>query len=463
VMGEETGRLRKTKGEAVFRGQVNLNRKKAIKIINKENVKLKDIDRFRKEVKLMKETDHPNIVRLYETFEDGHDIYLILELCQGGELFDRIQTDNKFGERGAANLMQQILQMIAYLHSIGIMHRDIKPENFMFTDKGSPVATSTLKLIDFGLSTEFKKGGKLKTTKVGTPYYVACEVLLDGKYDEKCDVWSCGVIMFIMLCGYPPFFGATDTDTINLVKAANLQFDPKDWEKVSKAAMDLIRGMLEINRERRYSAEKALNDPWIKDKAPQAQDVPLSPEVFDRMKSYKNRNKLEKAALNIIAQQLDHDELSELRGLWRSIDKDNSGRVSLDELKQGASQLVTKNKKNGKSVDAELEDLFRRMDADGSGQIDYTEFLAATVDKKLYAQDEVLWTAFRIFDKDGNGRITRDELDAVLKDDNVNAQFMAETIDRVMEETDANGDGEIDFEEFRDLMTRLDSEWAKKK
>ncbi|EER07958.1 calcium-dependent protein kinase, putative, partial [Perkinsus marinus ATCC 50983] len=173
-----------------------------------------------------------------------------MELCTGGELFDRIIEVGHFTEVQAAIIMQQILRAIYYMHENHIMHRDLKPENFLFSTK-EPLEKSCLKIIDFGLSTKFGKDD-IMTTKAGTPYYVAPQVLA-GKYDESCDLWSCGVIMYILLCGYPPFYGETDADVLTKVRLGNYTFNASDWKGISEDAKDLIRKLLKINPRDRYT------------------------------------------------------------------------------------------------------------------------------------------------------------------------------------------------------------------
>jgi len=187
------GSVRKAKNKAT--GQT-----RAVKTI--ATAHLKNIESFKQEIAIMKMMDHPNIIQLYETFEDPKNIYLVMEVCTGGELFDKIIDSGHFNETNAAILMQQIIRAIHYMHTNHVCHRDLKPENFLFMTKDS-IEKNTLKIIDFGLSCQFAPGQVL-TTKAGTPYYVAPQVLA-GKYDQLSDLWSCGVIMYVMLCGYPPF------------------------------------------------------------------------------------------------------------------------------------------------------------------------------------------------------------------------------------------------------------------
>merc|ERR1719189_2124023 len=183
-----------------------------------------------------------------------------------------------------------------------VCHRDLKPENFLFTTKES-IEKNTLKIIDFGLSCAFT-AGQILTTKAGTPYYVAPQVLA-GKYDQMSDMWSIGVIMYVMLCGYPPFYGETDADVLTKVRLGNFSFQASDWKNISQDAKNLIRNLLKMNPRDRYTAEQTLNHEWIKNKAPKAANVNLQSAFVDNLKGFRKHDKFKKAALNVIAQQLE--------------------------------------------------------------------------------------------------------------------------------------------------------------
>merc|ERR1712224_720468 len=277
---------------------------RACKSINKSQ--MKNMDRFKQEIALMKIMDHPNIIKLYETFEDHRNIYLIMELCVGGELFDRIIEAGPFTESQAATLMQQIIRAIYYMHENHVCHRDLKPENFLFMTK-EPIENNLLKIIDFGLSCKFE-AGQVLSTKAGTPYYVAPQVLA-GKYDHLSDVWSCGVIMYVLLCGYPPFFGETDSEVLSKVRLGAFSFNAADWKNVSDDAKNLIRMLLKMNPRDRYTAEQALNHEWIKNKAPKATGGALESKMVDNLRGFRSQNKLKKAAITIIANQLDEKQI----------------------------------------------------------------------------------------------------------------------------------------------------------
>lgn len=413
---------------------------RAIKTIPKSV--MTSLDRFRAEISFMKLMDHPNIIKLHETFEDHRNIYLVMELCVGGELFDRIVETGYFTESQAAAVMQHMLRAIYYMHENHICHRDLKPENFLFTTK-EVIEKTSLKIIDFGLAHEFGPGITL-TTKAGTPFYVAPQVLL-GKYDQSADLWSAGVIAYVLLCGYPPFHGETDAAVLAKVRTGQFTFRMPDWKNVSEDAKELISNLLKMNPKERYTAEQSLNHVWVASKAPRAVDLPLGDGVVNNMRNFRSQNKLKKAALHVIANQLSENQIQALRDTFMALDENGDGLLTSLELKEGM-------KKAGfKDIPADLAQILEDVDSNGSGVIDYTEFLAATLDRKMYIQEDVCWAAFRVFDRDGNGKITKEEILEVLGDGDVKNMAMRD-ICALMKDVDANGDGEIDFQEFMQMM-----------
>jgi calcium-dependent protein kinase len=433
-------------GEGAY-GTVRLGKQKdmgavrAVKAIAKSRVS--SPEKLKQEIAIMKVLDHPCIVKLFETFEDHRSIYLVMELCAGGELFDRVISAGSFTEANAANVMQQIMRAIFYMHESGVVHRDLKPENFLFLDKG-PIETNVLKIIDFGLSRR-REPGQMLTTKVGTPYYVAPQVLA-GRYDHMCDIWSCGVIMFILLSGVPPFNGNTDAEILAKVRGGMWSFSSGKWDRISSDAKDLIRQMLKMSPQIRYDAEKALNHHWIKDAAPAAPRVQLLPGIVENLRGFRSQNKLKKAALNVIANNLNEKEIKSLRDTFVSLDENGDGLLTLEELKAGLANA------GGLEIPVDLQAIMDGIDADGSGMIDYSEFLAATLDRKTYLQEDLCWAAFRLFDLDGDGRITQAELKEVLAVDGITEALGLHAVETLVNDVDKNGDGEIDFEEFMAMM-----------
>merc|ERR1712176_417372 len=299
---------------------------------------------------------------------------------------------------------------------------------------------------DFGLSCSFT-ADQVLTTKAGTPYYVAPQVLA-GKYDQLSDLWSCGVIMYVLLCGYPPFFGETDAEVLSKVRLGNFSFNATDWKNVSEDAKNLIRMLLKMNPRDRYTAEQALNHVWIKNKAPKATGAKLQDNFVDNLRGFRSQNKLKKAALHIIANQLNEDQIKALRDVFMQLDGNGDGKLTVNEMKEGIQKAGLK------EIPQDLQQIMEDVDSDGSGVIDYTEFLAATLDKRVYMKEDVCWSAFRVFDRNGDGKISKEELKQVLGDDEVKGTVGADTVKILLSEVDGNGDGFIDFQEFMEMMKK---------
>lgn len=233
----------------------------AIKVIDRTRCKGKE-DMIETEVNILKRVRHPNVIQLYEMYEIDNKIYLVMELVTGGELFDEIVGRGTFHERDAAKVVQKILHAIEYLHLMGIVHRDLKPENLLLSDKTSK--NPSVKISDFGLSKIFEDVQVMKTA-CGTPGYVAPEVLKRQGYGHEVDMWSLGVITYILLCGYPPFFDQNNTELFKKIMSGRFQFDRPWWDNVSDKAKDFIKKLLVLDPTQRWTATQALSHPFIVD------------------------------------------------------------------------------------------------------------------------------------------------------------------------------------------------------
>ena len=404
--------------------------------------KIKSIEKFNTEITIMKKCDHPNIIKLYEIYEDDRHIDLIMEECLGGELFDRIieHIDKKqmYSEKEAANIFKQLMSAIAYCHSQGICHRDLKPENILFLNKDE---NSPIKIIDFGLSKIFGEYNNIKnnqmSTKVGTAYYVSPEVL-QGKYDEKCDIWSAGVILYILLSGNPPFNGANDNEIYKKISLKKFDFPPKYFDNISNEAKDLISKML-CEPEQRLTAQEVLNHEWLLKNAPNSKGN-LENLNIQHLKNYSSTNKLKKAILTFIASRLQEYEVENLRKNFEEIDLNKDGTITLDEMKNCMNKFCG---------DKNVEELFKSFDTDGTGKLGYTEFISASIEQNIYMREERLLEAFKMLDKDNNGKISKEEIKNALKLDNIDNNQLSIYIQKF----DLNGDGEIDYYEFLHMMS----------
>jgi calcium-dependent protein kinase len=341
-----------------------------------------------------------------------------------------------YSEKDAAEMLQQVMSSIEYCHNNGICHRDLKPDNLLYLNKG-PEKNNPIKVIDFGLS-QFISDQKL-TTKVGTAYYVSPEIL-KGDYTEKCDIWSAGVILYIFLSGDPPFNGPNDNAIYQKIAQMKFAFPEKKWKNISNDAKDLIMHMISPEKER-YTAKQVLEHPWFKN----ASTEPLNSLNFDPVlfKGFVRGPAMKKMSLLYIASRLDENEIENLKKVFKSFDKCSDGQITYDELKQGLIQF-----NNTKLTENEIKDLFSQIDVDQNGKIDYTEFIAATVQESNYNKKEKIFEAFSMFDKDNSGFITKDEILNALK-----AQKSQEKeIEKYIQDVDKNGDGKIDYKEFVELM-----------
>mmetsp|Transcript_38456 Transcript_38456/g.46397 ORF Transcript_38456/g.46397 Transcript_38456/m.46397 type:complete len:529 (-) Transcript_38456:888-2474(-) len=405
---------------------------KSRKILTKE-----DAEDVRREIAIMYHLQgHPNIVNLVSSYEDKANVHLLMEVCSGGELFDRIVDKGHYSEKAAAGIFRSILKVIAQCHALGVMHRDLKPENFLLSCKGDH---AVIKATDFGLSVFFKPGDQFRDI-VGSAYYVAPEVL-KRKYSCEADVWSAGVILYILLCGVPPFWGESEQGIFQAVLKGHYDMKKEPWNKVSASAKDLVSKLLKPNPAERLTAHGALQHPWVREGG-DAPDTLLDDTVVLRMKKFSDMNRLKKMALKVIAANLSYQEIEGLSEMFKSFDKDNSQTITLDELRQGLNSMG--NKLNEK----DLQSLMESADVDGDGTISYEEFITATVHMNKLNSEENLWTAFQAFDEDNSGYITYDELKKALQ------KFgMPETnIEEMIKECDKDGDGQIDYGEFVLLM-----------
>lgn len=399
-----------------------------------------DIDDVRREVQIMHHlTGHRNIVELQGAFEDRHSVNLIMELCAGGELFDRIIAKGHYSEREAAKLFRQIVTVVYNCHSMGVMHRDLKPENFLLlsSDDDSP-----LKATDFGLSVFFKSGEVFRDL-VGSAYYVAPEVLRRS-YSAEADVWSAGVILYILLSGVPPFWGENEQGIFDSVLRGNLDFTSDPWPSISKSAIELVKKMLRQDPKERLSALDALNHPWMREDG-EAPDKPIDIAVLTRMKQFRAMNKLKKVALRVIAENLSEEEIMGLKEMFKSMDTDNNGTITYEELKAGLPKLGTK------LSESEVRQLMEAADVDGNGTIDYMEFITATMHMNRMEKEDHLYKAFEYFDKDKSGYITMEELEQALKKYNMGDE---KTIREIIAEVDTDNDGRINYDEFAAMMKK---------
>lgn len=323
----------------------------------------------------------------------------------------------------------------------------------MFESKAEGAA---VKLIDFGLSRSFYKfqmtgeGKCLRMkTKVGTAHYMAPEILHQD-YSYACDTWSAGVILYIMLCGYPPFIGKDEEEVFRANLEGQYDFNDKVWDEVSEEAKDLISKML-VPEKDRLTPKECLNHPWVKNTVDKKTSSPTAQVYLDRLRQFQGASKLKKAILSYLASRVTGEEIKENVQMFNSIDKNNDGYITLKELQKGLQATTTKSKE-------EIETIMMSVDTDKNGAINFNEFIAATLDISIYKDYANLEKAFKFFDKDHDGEIDEKE----LKESLAGKEFKhidTKIFSSALDESDNDHNGKVDFNEFlRCMSMKLEKE-----
>lgn len=450
-------------------------KKFALKIIEKDKVKEK-FYLLQREITILRNMDHPSIINFYECYQDSKYLYIVMEYCCGGDLMDRLLKKNHLDEREVCKIMLKLFSAINYVHKKKIVHRDLKLENVLFFDK---TPESNLKIIDFGLSAMvnekihsfFKDHNDIANdlnSKVGTPLYVAPEVLR-GKYSFECDIWSLGVIMFMLLSGDPPFVGASEDKLFELIEKGNINFTGKIWHNVSAKAKDLISKILKVNPKKRATGNQILKHPWFNMLQQVDENHNSNPnggtniknvsdslkgsnnlQVFDKtilttLSSKKHVNKLKKEVLKVLINRLTHKDILNLKEAFNVIDIENTGMITVQEL------MMVMNQNGYNQSEEDVKKIIKRINGEDISSnnapiINYSDFLAATLDIKKYFDEQKLWNIFKYFDVSNNDYITVDDLKEIMRrtgriDDD-------KEVIQMIKENDLAKDGRISFKEF---------------
>jgi len=442
---------------------------RAVKIINKKFQTSNDYNRMMDEIHILKNLDHPNIMKIIEFYQDETKVYIVTEFYEGGELLDRLAKQNLFTETQAANIMKQIFSAVNYCHKNKIVHRDLKPENIVYE---TIKEDSILKIIDFGTSQFFRQGEVLQKP-LGTCYYVAPEVLKKS-YTHKCDVWSCGVILYFMLCGRPPFNGNTEKKVLEKVVKGLYEFKDSEWEGVSENAKDLIRKLLEYSPEKRLSADEALNHPWFRSTLGESRITNKSMVIknLKNFQNFKSEKKLQEAIwLFLVNYFSTKEERSKLLETFYTLDKDKNGTLTREEIRLGYQKIMGKDYN-----DEDLDTLIKKIDLNNNGHIDYSEFVSATINRANILSQSKLEAAFNLFDVNKDGFLTIDEFKEILDAEEIKRVYSKQgsslsglsqsvtnkqdstDIDvwqQLLNEVDANKDGKLSLQEFKNLMLKM--------
>ena len=428
--------------------------KRAMKVISKgDNCNEEDDKEITNEINILRTLDHPNILKIFEFYSSKESYSIVTELCQGGELFQEIIDRGPFNENYSAYVMFQILSAINYCHKMKIIHRDLKPENILIIERDSN-GMPRIKIADFGTSKLVEKG-HVQRKLVGSSYYIAPEVL-KKHYDEKCDLWSCGVIMYILLSGRPPFGGDNDKEIMDKVIIGKYDLETSPFDKLSSSGKDLIQKLLMIEPNKRLSAEQALAHPWFKENKSKElfnkiKDESTIKKMIQNLKVYKRDSIIQETALAYLVHNFPQmKDVVNACKLFNQMDVDGDGKINKKEFLKGLQ-----NKISSDTLKSDVDTIFKNIDMDNNGYIEYEEFVRAAVNKEHFIDKRVIQFAFKYFDKDDSGEITFDEIEAVFKESVADKSNVHESLKKIIDEVDTNGDGIISFQEFADIMKKM--------
>jgi calcium-dependent protein kinase len=426
-------------------------------ILTKTNYAMKRIDKNSEdllidteiidEINILRKLDHPDIVKIIEFYNTAEAYYIINDYCENGELFNQI--NRRFSETQIAIIFKQIFSGLCYLHSNNIIHRDLKLENILISEiEKSPVTKEeyySIKIIDFGTAKLFNKKSNSNVI-VGSSYYIAPEVLKKN-YNEKCDLWSAGVILYMMLVGHAPFDGRNDREIIEKIKIGKFKTNEERWKNGSNEIRDLICKLLEFDPNKRINAKEALSHPFFitsnsnifYDSIPKEKSL----EYIKNLLSYRINSRFQEMVLAYIIHNMPKpkDAKNAIK-LFKLFNEQGDGKLTKDELKNALLNFVTEDYLNN------IDDIFIILDGDRDGFIDYEEFLRACLPKNEILNDEILAYAFNFFDKDHSGYIKVDQIKIYFVNQNVSENVFS----KIFEEIDTNGDGKIDYSEFKNMM-----------
>lgn len=410
--------------------------KYAIKSFKKKGMSSRKRSELKSEAEVYLTLDHPHVAKLEMIYETDEELHFVMEYMSGGELYKRLSSRKRYSEEAAALCIRQVLLAVAYLHARQVVHRDLKLENFLYESE----ASEHLKIIDFGFAKFWNRDTKMSQA-CGSLHYVAPEVL-EHSYTDKADLWSCGVIAYMLLTGAPPFFGS-DEEVLTKIRARQPHWSQR-FLALSPQAKDFVQKLF-VDAPNRLSAKEALEHPFLRTQTVKEERL-LESGILRSLRKFARASAFRRALLSIVALSLSNEDRNMLHEQFLAMDRQKRGTITMLEMKSVLEEHF--------HVDgAEAEALFSCLDTDNDDEIEYSEFLAAALIGRVQVHEDLLRKTFGRFDKSESGTITAENLRCVLGE-----HFGAKEMEDLIHEADQSGHGQIDYDEFLAYFYRSDTD-----
>ena len=427
---------------------------RVMKIIDKSKIYTDESEKkIINELSILQKMDHPNILKIFEFYTTPKSYNLIIELCSGGKLVEELTEKGTLNEKSVAYIIYQLLSAINYCHKMKIIHRNLKPENILISKREK----DDLLYVKIGgfATAKMNEEGIIEKKIKETSYYFAPEII-SNNYDEKCDIWSIGVIMYLLLSGRLPFSGENDIEINEKILKGKYDLKISAFKNISLEAIDLIKNLLIVNPLARINAKDALNHIWfqklkIKELFNEIKNKNTIQKLLENLKNYKSNSIIQETALAYLVHNFPQ-LISVINAckLFNIIDNDNDGKIKSKELYNGIKKFI-----NNDNLESDCEEIFKKLDMDNNGYIQYEEFVRAAVNKRKFLEENILKFAFNYFDIDDNGEISFEEIEKVFKKSVSDPQNVHIVLFNIISEVDSNTDGKISFEEFCLAMQKL--------
>ena len=407
------------------------------------------------DLKILSILDHPNIIKVFAFYSDSSSYSYITEFCQEGDLSEQLLNKGVYNEIQAAYIMHQIFSAVNYCHKNKVINRNLTLENILVSEIRDNMPT--IKIGYFGTSVLADKNA-IQTENNNNSFYTPPEAFNNNnKYCEKSDIWECGVIMYFLLSARPPFIGRDEEEKNHNILKENFDLEKAPFDNISSECKDLLKLLLNSNPDKRPSAGEALKNPWFSKKCSKLLFTNISRQkilqkMLNNIKNYKNVSIFQKYTLNYLIHNFPQlNDVKHSAKLFYQIDADGDGKIAKSELFKGLNEQLEKQLSK-----EEFDEIYKNIDLNNSGFIDYEEFVVASVNKNIFMRNNILYTAFKFFDKDDSGEITFDEIEMMFKEAlNDGKTNVHQALKKIMDEIDVNIDGKINFEEFANCMKQM--------